>query len=170
MVNRDLPSPQPPVPSPSAEFMHEAIRLAIEGVAAGHGGPFGTVIVKDGQIVGRGANQVTSTNDPTAHAEVVAIRNACTSLGTFCLSGCELYTSCQPCPMCLSAIYWAHIDRYYFGCSEADAHAIGFSDQVIREQLVLPGDARRVPAIQLMRSESLAAFEAWLNKADRVAY
>ncbi len=151
-------------------FMREAIRLAIEGVAAGHGGPFGTVIVQGGQIVGRGWNQVTSTNDPTAHAEIVAIRDACAALGTFSLSGCDLYTSCEPCPMCLAAIHWARIDRCYFGCTAADAHAIGFSDQEIREQLVLPADAQSIPAIPLMRTESLAAFEAWQNKADRVAY
>jgi tRNA(Arg) A34 adenosine deaminase TadA len=150
--------------------MQAAIDLAIAGVVAGRGGPFGCVIVKDGQIVGRGANEVTSTSDPTAHAEVVAIRDACRQLGVFHLIGCELYTSCQPCPMCLAAIYWARLDRFYFGCTATDAHAIGFSDETIREQFALPAAARTIPAIPLMRDESLAAFEAWQNKADRVAY
>lgn len=150
--------------------MRQAIRLAVAGVAAGRGGPFGCVIVKDGQIVGRGANLVTSTNDPTAHAEVVAIRDACARLGVFHLAGCELYTTCEPCPMCLAAIYWAHIDRIYFGCTAADADAIGFSDEAIRRQFALPAAARSIPAIPLMRSESLAAFQAWTNQADRVPY
>jgi guanine deaminase len=150
--------------------MRAAIQLAIDGVSAGRGGPFGTVIVKDSQIVGRGANLVTSTNDPTAHAEIVAIRDACARLGVFHLVGCELFTSCEPCPMCLAAIHWAHLDRFYFGCTAADAHAIGFSDQTIREQFALPVDARSIPAIPLMRSESLAAFHAWTSKPDRVPY
>lgn len=150
--------------------MHEAIRLAIDGVIAGRGGPFGTVIVKDGQIVGRGANVVTSTSDPTAHAEIVAIRDACARLGVFHLMGCELYTTCEPCPMCLAAIYWAHLDRFYFGCTMADAHAIGFSDQTIREQFALDAAARRIPAIPLMRTESIAVFQAWTSKPDRVPY
>jgi guanine deaminase len=154
----------------NSTFMRAAIDLAIAGVDAGRGGPFGCVIVKNGQIVSRGANEVTSTNDPTAHAEVVAIRDACRQLGVFHLAGCELYTSCEPCPMCLAAIYWARIDRFYFGCTAADAHAIGFSDETIREQLVLPAEARVIPAIPLMRGESLAAFAAWQNKADRVPY
>jgi tRNA(Arg) A34 adenosine deaminase TadA len=151
-------------------FMQAAIDLAIEGVRAGQGGPFGAVIVRSGQIVGRGANLVTSINDPTAHAEVVAIRHACGTLGTFRLDGCELYASCEPCPMCLAAIYWARIDRIYYGCTGTDADAIGFSDEAIRRQFALPADARSIPAIPLMRSQSLAAFEAWQNKADRVAY
>ncbi|MEX2175996.1 MAG: nucleoside deaminase [Pirellulaceae bacterium] len=157
-------------PSPQSPFMHEAIRLAIDGVQTNRGGPFGTVIVRAGQIVGRGANQVTSTNDPTAHAEVVAIRDACTRLGTFQLSGCELYTSCEPCPMCLAAIYWARIDRYCFGCLATDAEAIGFSDDFIRRQLALPPAARSIVAVPTMRDESLAAFAAWKNKADRIEY
>src|SRR5690242_9351594 len=112
--------------------MQEAIRLALDGVASGRGGPFGAVVVKDGQIIGRGQNEVTSTNDPTAHAEVIAIRQACKHQRTFHLTGCELYTSCEPCPMCLSAIYWAHIDRYYFGCTAHDAAAIQFADDLNR--------------------------------------
>src|SRR5262245_18299795 len=150
--------------------MREAIRLAIDGVTAGRGGPFGTVIVKAGQIVGRGANVVTSTSDPTAHAEIVAIRDACSRLGVFHLVGCELYTTCEPCPMCLAAIHWAHLDRFYFGCTMADAHAIGFSDQTIREQFALDAATRSIPAIPLMRSESLAVFHAWTSKPDRVPY
>jgi tRNA(Arg) A34 adenosine deaminase TadA len=150
--------------------MQEAIRLAIDGVNANRGGPFGAVVVKDGQIVGRGQNQVTSTNDPTAHAEVVAIRDACQRLGAFHLTGCEIYASCEPCPMCLAAIYWARIDRLYFGASAADAHAIGFSDELICQQLALPCEQRSLPAIQTMRDEALAAFAAWQAKPDRVPY
>jgi tRNA(Arg) A34 adenosine deaminase TadA len=150
--------------------MHEAIRLAIEGVASGRGGPFGAVVVKEGQIIGRGCNEVTAANDPTAHAEVVAIREACKSLGSFCLTGCELYTSCEPCPMCLSAIYWARIDRYYFGCTAQDAAAIQFADDFIRRELSVPPQERAIPAVPLMRAEALAAFAAWQAKADRVPY
>ncbi|HEX5104830.1 MAG TPA: nucleoside deaminase [Pirellulaceae bacterium] len=150
--------------------MQAAIDLALAGVAAGRGGPFGCVIVKDDQIVGRGCNQVTSTNDPTAHAEVVAIRDACARLGSFHLAGCELYASCEPCPMCLAAIYWARLDRLYFACTAADAAAIGFSDEFICGQLALPAAARCVPAIPLMRDEALAAFAEWQAKPDRVPY
>jgi guanine deaminase len=161
-------SPQSLAPSTSA--MQAAIDLAVAGVAAGRGGPFGSVIVKDGQIVGRGANEVTGANDPTAHAEVVAIRDACRRLGQFHLVGCELYSSCEPCPMCLAAIYWARLERFYYGCTAADAHAIGFSDETIREQFNLPAASRSIPAIPLMRDESLAAFSAWQSKVDRVPY
>jgi len=150
--------------------MHEAIRLAIEGVSSGRGGPFGAVIVKDGQIVGRGCNEVLATSDPTAHAEVNAIRQACQALGIFHLAGCELYTSCEPCPMCLSAIYWARIERYYFGCTAQDAAAIQFADDLIRHELSVPPAERTIPAIPLMRSEALAAFVAWQAKSDRVMY
>jgi len=153
-----------------AQFMQEAIRLALEGVAAGRGGPFGAVVVKDGQIIGRGQNEVTSANDPTAHAEVVAIRQACKNLGVFHLNGCELFATCEPCPMCLSAIYWARIDRYYFGCTAADASAIQFADDFIHHELSVPPAERTIPAISLMRTEALAAFTAWQAKADRVAY
>jgi tRNA(Arg) A34 adenosine deaminase TadA len=150
--------------------MQEAIRLAINGVNAGRGGPFGAVVVKEGRIVGRGWNCVTSTNDPTAHAEVVAIRDACQSLGAFHLAGCEIYASCQPCPMCLAAIYWAHLDKLYFGATAAEAAAAGFADDFIYRQFSLPPAGRSIPAVQLMPAESLAAFEAWKNKADRIAY
>jgi guanine deaminase len=151
-------------------FMHEAIRLALEGVSSGRGGPFGAVVVKDGQIVGRGCNEVTATNDPTAHAEVVAIRQACQALGVFHLTDCELYATCEPCPMCLSAIYWARIERYYFGCTAHDAAAIEFADDVIRHELSVPPSERAIPAVPLMRAEALAVFAAWKAKSDRVSY
>lgn len=157
-------------PQTSERFLYEAIQLAIDGVSAGRGGPFGAVVVKDGQIVGRGCNCVTSTNDPTAHAEVVAIRGACQALGKFHLDGCEIYASCQPCPMCLAAIYWAHLDRLYFGATAAEAAAAGFADDFIYRQFALPAEGRSIPAVQLLPSESLAAFEAWKNKLDKVAY
>jgi len=151
-------------------FMHEAIRLAIEGVESGRGGPFGAVVVKDDQIVGRGCNCVTSTNDPTAHAEVIAIRDACQALGNFHLTGCELYTTCEPCPMCLAAIYWARLERYYFGCTAHDAAAIQFADNFIRHELSVPPPLRTITAVEFMRAEALAAFAAWQAKLDRVAY
>ncbi len=151
-------------------FMEEAIRLAVEGVASGRGGPFGAVVVKEGQVVGRGCNEVTSKNDPTAHAEMMAIREAAKTLGAYHLTGCELYATCEPCPMCLAAIYWARIDRYYFGCSAQDAAAIEFADAFIHHELGAPPEQRTIPAIPLMRSEALAAFEAWQAKKDRVAY
>ena len=151
-------------------FMQAAIAEALAGAAAGRGGPFGCVIVKDGQIVGRGCNCVPSTNDPTAHAEILAIRDAAQRLGAFHLSGCELYASCEPCPMCLAAIYWARLERYYFACTAADAEAIGFSDARIRRELALPPDDREIPATQLLRDESLAAFQAWASNPARVPY
>jgi tRNA(Arg) A34 adenosine deaminase TadA len=150
--------------------MRAAIQLAIDGVNAGRGGPFGAIVVKDGQIVGRGCNCVTSTNDPTAHAEIVAIRDACGTLGTFHLDGCEIYASCQPCPMCLAAIYWAHLERLYFGATATEAAAAGFADDFIYQQFSLPAERRSIAAVQVLPAESLAAFEAWNNKADKVAY
>jgi guanine deaminase len=150
--------------------MREAIRLALEGVHAGSGGPFGAVVFRDDAIVGRGQNRVTSTNDPTAHAEVVAIRDACQRLGTFDLRGCEMYASCEPCPMCLAATYWARIDRLYFGCSASDAAELGFDDEVIRRELVSPLDARTLQAAQLLRDEALVAFDAWREKQDKLWY
>lgn len=150
--------------------MREAIRLAVEGVSAGRGGPFGAVVVKEGQIVGRGANCVTSTNDPTAHAEIVAIRDACRRLGAFHLDACEIYASCEPCPMCLAAIYWARLARCYYGCTAEDAAAAGFSDAAIRQQLELPADRRTMHAVQFLRTDALAAFGAWTAKPDRVPY
>ena len=152
------------------EFMQEAARLALENVQSGLGGPFGAVIVKDGQIIARGANCVTRTNDPTAHAEVVAIREACRVLGTFDLSGCEIYTSCEPCPMCLSAIYWARIGKIYYGCTAKDAEAIGFADQFIYDELSRPKSERRLPLEQLERQLCLRAFEAWEQDTNKIPY
>ena len=150
--------------------MRAAIKLAEEGMAAGRGGPFGCVIVRRGRIVGRGNNRVTSTNDPTAHAEVTAIRDACARLQTFQLTDCELYTSCEPCPMCLAACYWARLDRIYFGATSADAEAIGFADDFIRRDFALPLAQRSLPLIPLLRDEALTAFAAWQAKTDRRIY
>ena len=156
--------------SESTSFLAAAIELAREGMRKNLGGPFGAVVVKDGQIVGRGCNQVTSANDPTAHAEILAIRDACRSLNTFSLAGCEIYASCEPCPMCLAAIYWARIERVYYGCTCADAAAIDFSDQMIRDELLLPSESRQVQLISLARPAAQALFEEWRQKSDKVAY
>ena len=153
----------------NAEFMREAIRLAAENIDNG-GGPFAAVIVKDGQIVARGANRVTATNDATAHAEVNAIREAGRALGTFDLDGCEIYTTCEPCPMCLGAIYWAHIKTIYFGNTQADAEAINFSDKFIYEQFAKPVKDRLIPQIPLLRDETIKTFEKWANKSDKKPY
>ncbi|HIT83824.1 MAG TPA: nucleoside deaminase [Candidatus Avibacteroides faecavium] len=151
------------------DFMREAIALAVESVAAG-GGPFGAVVVKDGRIVSRGSNRVTLANDPTAHAEVNAIRQAAATLGTFDLSGCELYTSCEPCPMCLGAIYWAHIDKVYYGCTKADAKEAGFDDSFIYDEMALPHEARRLASERILGDEAMAAFRAWGEKTDKIKY
>jgi guanine deaminase len=151
-------------------FMARAIHLSIEGVQSGHGGPFGAVIVKGKEIVAEGVNKVTSTHDPTAHAEVVAIRSACQKLGTFELKGCELYTSCEPCPMCLGAIYWSRLDRIYFANTADDAAKIGFDDAFIYEELKQIHSERRVPMVQMMREEALAGFRAWLAKPGKIHY
>jgi tRNA(Arg) A34 adenosine deaminase TadA len=151
-------------------FMARAIEIAIENVRLGRGGPFAALVVKGGRIVGEGANCVTSSNDPTAHAEVVAIRAACTALHTFQLDGCELYTTCEPCPMCLGAIYWARPARVYFACTAADAAAAGFDDAFIYEQIALPLEERKIPFLGMMREESLACFREWGAKQDRVEY
>lgn len=151
------------------ELMREAIRLSIENVANG-GGPFGAVIARDGEIVATGVNRVTANNDPTAHAEVSAIRRAAEALGTFNLSGCEIFTSCEPCPMCLGAIYWAHLDKVYYANTKDDAKGIGFDDSFIYDELALPRDGRRLPAETLMRSEAIRAFELWRDKADKTEY
>jgi guanine deaminase len=156
--------------APRDEFMREAIRLSIEKMQAGHGGPFGAVVVKDGRIIAQGFNQVTSTNDPTCHAEVDAIRKACKELGTFQLDDCDLYTSCEPCPMCLGAIYWARPRRVFYGNTKADAKAIGFDDQFIYEELDKPLPDRQIPMQQLLRDEALAGFEAWTNKEGKTEY
>jgi guanine deaminase len=151
-------------------FMARAIQLSIDNVHSGRGGPFGAVVAKDGAIISEGANQVTSTNDPTAHAEVVAIREACKTLGVFDLEGCEIYTSCEPCPMCLGAIYWARIARVYFANADADASKIGFDDSLIYRELSQPHAQRKIPMIQMMREEAQAAFRAWESNPNKIQY
>jgi len=151
-------------------FMREAIDLSLQGVRANQGGPFGCVIVRGGQVVGRGSNLVTSTCDPTAHAEVTAIRDACRRLGTFQLEGCTLYTSCEPCPMCLSAIYWSRIPEAYYGNTRQDAAAIGFDDDLIYREIPLPIAERQVAMKPLLSTEAHVAFDEWAHKADKVAY
>ena len=151
-------------------FMRRAIALSIENIHVGRGGPFGCVIVRNGRIVGEGTNCVTSTNDPTAHAEVVAIRNACRTLGDWQLTGCDIYSSCEPCPMCIGAIYWARPARVYFGASSSDAAAISFDDLFIYEQLKVTPVKRCIQMVQIMRDEALEAFSLWQNMAAKVAY
>jgi guanine deaminase len=151
-------------------FMARAIELATENVRSGQGGPFGAVIVKDGAILAEAANRVTLTNDPTAHAEVLAIREACRKLGLFELKNCELYTSCEPCPMCLGAIYWTRLSRVYFGGLAADASQAGFDDSFIYREIAQPHSDRGIPMIQMMREEALAAFRAWREKSDKIRY
>lgn len=151
-------------------FMREAIRLAEAGMREGRGGPFGCVVVRRGEIIARGNNRVTSTNDPTAHAEVTAIREACGALGTFSLEDCELYTSCEPCPMCLAAIYWARIPRVFYGNTRADAAGIGFDDDFIYQQIPLRPDQRAIAMQPLLRDEALGVFREWTAKSDRVRY
>ena len=151
------------------EYMRKAIDLAIENVKNG-GGPFGAVIVKNGEIVSTGVNRVTANNDPTAHAEVSAIRAACEKLGTFMLDGCEIYSSCEPCPMCLGAIYWAHIDRLYYGCNKSDAADAGFDDSFIYKELELNSSERRLKTEELLPDEAKAAFEAWKSNESKIEY
>ncbi len=150
--------------------MAKAIDLALENVAAGKGGPFGAVLVRNGEILASGTNLVTSLNDPTAHAEMVAIRSACTSQSNFQLTDCDLYATCEPCPMCLGAIYWARLRHVYYGGTAADAAAAGFDDTYIYEQLARVPSARNIPFSPLMREEALACFAAWNAKTDRVNY
>lgn len=150
--------------------MQEAIALSIENVKSGKGGPFGAVIVKDGKIIARGANSVTTNNDPTAHAEVMAIRNACKELGTFQLDGCEIYTSCEPCPMCLGAIYWARPDKMYYANTKKDAADINFDDNFIYEELALPYEGRKLETIQIMRDEAMEAFKLWSESISKIEY
>ncbi|WP_255478735.1 nucleoside deaminase [Rufibacter sp. XAAS-G3-1] len=157
--------------TPSKEnFMREAIRLSVEKMKEGKGGPFGAVVVKNGEIIARGFNNVTSSNDPTAHAEVDAIRKACQVLGTFQLTGCELYTSCEPCPMCLGAIYWARPDKVYYGNTKADAAAVGFDDAFIYEELELPLHSRSLSMEQLLHHEALEGFKEWEKHEGRTEY
>ena len=150
--------------------MREAIEQAIENVRTGRGGPFGALVVKDGEVVARGANLVTASNDPTAHAEVVAIRRACRSLNTFQLDDCDLYTSCEPCPMCLGAIYWARLRRVFYGGTHEDAAAVGFDDHFIYDELALPPAERHIAMIPLMRDEAQRAFDVWTDNKDRIEY
>ncbi len=155
---------------PNPEFLRRAIALATDNVASGKGGPFGAVVVRDGKIVGEGANSVTATSDPTAHGEVNAIRAACRALGTFTLAGCELYTSCEPCPMCLAASYWARLDAIYYGCSAADAARAGFDDAYLYGEMTKPIPDRTLPSIQLLADEAWASFAAWLASPSKIEY
>lgn len=152
------------------QFMRRAIELAQAGIDSNEGGPFGCVVVKDGEIIGEGNNCVTSTNDPTAHAEVVAIRNACRQLNSFQLEDCVIYTSCEPCPMCLGAIYWARPAQVFFACTRKDAKNVGFDDDYIYQEINLPIENRRIKTEFLLREEGLRVFENWLNKSDRIQY
>lgn len=150
-------------------FMREAIALAQASAEIGCG-PFGAVVVRDGKVIGRGSNRVTRDNDPTAHAEIVAIREACATLGDFTLAGCELYASCEPCPMCLAAAYWARLDRVYFAATREDAAAIGFDDAYIYREVCLPREQRELPMFPLMGEEAQAAFATWQSNPDRIDY
>lgn len=151
-------------------FMALAIRLSLENVRSGSGGPFGSVVVKDGKVVAEAANRVTASNDPTAHAEMLAIRQACQKLECFELKGCDLYTSCEPCPMCMGAIYWARIDKVYFGNLATDAARIGFDDSAIYAEITQPHAGREIPMIPMMREEALAAFRAWEENPGKIRY
>ena len=152
------------------KFMREAIRLSLQKMRRNDGGPFGAVVVRRGKIVGRGWNQVTSTNDPTAHAEVIAIREACRRLKTFQLDDCELYASCEPCPMCLVAGYWARLRKIYYATTRRDAAKIGFDDDFIYREVARPVSRRKVPMKQMLRNEALEVFAEWKNKADKIQY
>ncbi|MCK5028324.1 MAG: nucleoside deaminase [Bacteroidales bacterium] len=151
------------------DFMREAIGLSIANIE-NNGGPFGAVIVKDGKVIAKGVNRVTSNNDPTAHAEVNAIRNAAEVLGTHDLSGCEIYSSCEPCPMCLGAIYWARLDKLYYANTKQDAKDIDFDDSFIYEELDLPIEKRKIPTIQILKDEAIQAFNKWQSKVDKIEY
>jgi len=151
-------------------FMREAIRISLENVASGNGGPFGAVIVQDGKIIASSSNVVTSIKDPTAHAEVMAIRAACKILNTFQLQGCEIYCSCEPCPMCLGAIYWARLDKIYYANTKKDAAEINFDDEFIYNELDLSIEQRQLPTVQLLRDEAQIAFIQWRDSTDRIEY
>jgi len=159
-----------PADSDRKRAMRRAIELSIENVAAGLGGPFGAVITRQGQIIASGVNQVTSANDPTAHAEIVSIRLACRKERNFELRGCEMFTSCEPCPMCLAAAYWARLDRIWFACTRADAKAGGFDDSLLYEEIALPIRERRLPMRPLLRKEGLKAFAAWHVSETKIPY
>ncbi len=151
-------------------FMKEAIALAMSNVEDSHGGPFGAVVVKNGEIIGAGANQVTASSDPTAHAEIVAIRQASAHLGTFDLSDCEIYASCEPCPMCLGAIYWAKINKLYYAATKDDAAKANFDDSYIYKEFALPKNERSLSSLQLMRDDAVKVFEAWNNSDNKIPY
>jgi tRNA(Arg) A34 adenosine deaminase TadA len=157
-------------PSANLEFLRRAIALATENVVSGAGGPFGAVIVRDGRIVGEGVNTVTAAHDPTAHGEVNAIREACKALGTFSLAGCALYTSCEPCPMCLAAAYWARLDAIYYGASAADAARAGFDDAFFYDEIRKDRHERALLAKQLLGDEAWSSFAAWIASANKIAY
>jgi len=159
-----------PLAPAEEHLMRMTIDLAIENARSGQGGPFAAMIVRANEVIATGVNLVTSTNDPTAHAEMVAIRKACATLGTFQLASCDLYTSCEPCPMCMGAIYWARPARVFYAGTAHDAAAAGFDDLLILRELRLPLEARHIPMTQLLREESLAAFRIWERKSDRVRY
>ncbi len=150
--------------------MRQAIELALLNVDKNNGGPFGAVVVKDGVIIGKGANLVTVTNDPTAHAEIVAIREAAKKIGSFELQDCEIYTSCEPCPMCLGAIYWSRIGKLYYAATKDDAAKANFDDSFIYKEFALPKDQRSIPSLQLMRDDAVKVFEAWSDSEDKVTY
>ncbi len=152
------------------EFMRQAIELATENVASGHGGPFGAVIVRDGKVIAAGTNHVTTANDPTAHAEVVAIRNACRELGGFSLDGCVIYTSCEPCPMCLAAIYWSRMEGIFYSGTAADAADAGFDDAFLYDELKKPMQERTIPSEPLLAERGRESFDAWRSFAQRVDY
>lgn len=156
--------------SPNPAYLRRAIELATQNVLAGAGGPFAALIVRDGQIVAEAANSVTTTNDPTAHGEVNAIRKACEVLGTFSLAGCEIYSSCEPCPMCLAAIYWARLGAIYYGSNQQDAAKAGFDDAFLYEELRKTSDNRSVPAVQLLREEAWEAFATWIAVPTKIDY
>ncbi len=151
------------------DFMREAIGLSVDNID-NNGGPFGAVIVKDGKVIAKGVNRVTSNNDPTAHAEVNAIRNAAEALGTYDLKGCEIYSSCEPCPMCLGAIYWARLDKLYYANTKQNAKDIDFDDSFIYEELDLPIEKRKIPTIQMLNNEAIKAFNKWREKDDKIEY
>lgn len=153
----------------SSDFMRQAIALALENIRNG-GGPFAALVVKDGAVVAAGANRVTATSDPTAHAEIVAIREACGKLGTFQLDDCEIYTTCEPCPMCLGAIYWARPARIFFASTASDAAAAGFDDAFIYDELQTPANERHIPMIEIQRTEALVIFQEWIARADKTPY
>ncbi len=152
------------------QYMKKAIDLALENVNNGNGGPFGAVVVKDGEIIGKGSNKVTNDNDPTAHAEIVAIREAAKNLDSFDLSGCEIYSSCEPCPMCLGAIYWARIGKLYYAATKDDAAKAEFDDSFIYKEFSLPKEERSIPSLQMMREEAVKVFDQWIKSENKVKY